>query len=70
LAAVTFFEMARRFVDLEWPHTAAKTRTSMADALATVAPVLVTKGRGAPDSTVLRAALYGLAFPRRTVDLS
>jgi integrase len=63
-AAVTFFEMARRFVDLKWPHAAAKTRTSMADALATITPVLVSTSRGAPESTVLRAALYGWAFHR------
>jgi integrase len=51
-----------RFVDLKWPHAAAKTRTSMADALATVTPVLVTTDRGRPDANVLRRVLYGWAF--------
>lgn len=61
-ASVTFYELARRYVDLKWPHSAAKTRTSMADALATVTPVLVATTRGAPDRTALRAGLYGWAF--------
>jgi hypothetical protein len=60
--SVTFYELARRFVDLKWPRAAAKTRTSMADALATVTPVLVATTRGVPESNVLRAALYGWAF--------
>src|SRR5690606_21464272 len=50
------------FVDLKWPHSAAKSRTGIADALATVTPVLVTTKRGKPDAKVLRAALYGWAF--------
>ena len=44
--AITWFDLACRFVDLKWPHVAAKSRTSIADALATVTPVLVTTTRG------------------------
>ena len=60
--SVTWFDLACRFVDLKWPHLAAKSRASIADALATVTPVLVTTTRGMPDQKTLRAALYGWAF--------
>ena len=59
---VTWFDLACRFVDLKWPHLAAKSRASIADALATVTPVLVTTTRGMPDQRTLRVALYGWAF--------
>jgi hypothetical protein len=62
--AVTWFDPACRYVDLKWPHAAAKSRTSIADALGTVTPVLVTTSRGKPDPTRLRAVLYGWAFHR------
>lgn len=59
---VTWFDLACRFVDMKWPHIAAKSRTSIADALATVTPVLVTTTRGMPEADTLRAVLYGWAF--------
>jgi hypothetical protein len=60
-------------VDLKWPHVAAKSRTSIADALATVTPILVTTTRGRPEMKRLRAVLYGWAFHkvnRESVTLS
>ena len=60
--AVTWYDLACRFVDLKWPHVAAKSRTSIADALATVTPILVTTTRGRPEAKMLRAVLYGWAF--------
>ena len=60
--SVTWFDLACRFVDLKWPHLAAKSRASIADALATVTPVLVTTTRGMPGQKTLRAALYGWSF--------
>src|SRR4051794_23963014 len=59
--SLTFFDLACQFVDLKWPHAAAKTRTSMADALATVTPILVTTERGKPEPGDFRRALYGWA---------
>jgi integrase len=59
---ITWFDLACRFVDVKWPHIAAKSRTSIADALATVTPVLVTTTRGMPEADTLRAVLYGWAF--------
>jgi len=64
--AVTWFEHACRYVDMKWPKAAGKTRMSMADALATVTPVLVTDSTGAPDPTVLRRALIRWAFNPKT----
>jgi integrase len=70
--AITWLDLACRYVDLKWPHAAAKSRTSTADALATVTPVLVTTSRGKPEARRLRAVLYGWAFHkthRETVTL-
>jgi hypothetical protein len=60
--AVTWLDLACRFVDLKWPHVAAKSRTSIADALATVTPCMTTTSRGKPEAATLRAVLYGWAF--------
>ena len=60
--AVSWFDLACRYVDLKWPRVAAKSRTSIADALATVTPELVITRRGMPDAGQLRAVLYGWAF--------
>ena len=62
--SVTWYDLACRFTDMKWPHLAAKSRMSIADALATVTPALVTTTRGMPDPQTLRAALYGWAFNR------
>src|SRR5262245_45149190 len=47
---------------MKWPHVAAKSRPSIAEALATVTPILVTTTRGRPEAKTLRAVLYGWAF--------
>jgi integrase len=69
-AAVTWYEHAVRYVDVKWPKAAGKTRSAIADALATATAVLVTSDGGRPDATVLRRALISWAFnPRhRTSD--
>lgn len=64
--SVTWIDLACRFVDMKWPHLAPKSRISIADALATVTPALVTTTRGMPDQQILRAALYGWAFNKET----
>jgi integrase len=60
--AVTWYDLACRFVDMKWPHLAAKSRMSIADALATITPVLVTTTHGMPDQEIMRAVLYTWAF--------
>ncbi|MEU6450502.1 site-specific integrase [Streptomyces sp. NPDC046979] len=66
-AALSFLDLAVRYVDARWAEASAKQRDSMTDALATVVPVLVKPGRGRPAPEVLRGALrsYILPVPRR-----
>ncbi|MFF4988658.1 tyrosine-type recombinase/integrase [Streptosporangium saharense] len=62
--AVTWFDFALSYVDMKWPHAAAKTRDSLTDALATITPALVDeKASGKPDLLILREALRQFAFP-------
>ncbi|MFI9720884.1 site-specific integrase [Streptomyces sp. NPDC052396] len=62
LKSPTWYEHARAYVAMKWPTASAKHRASIADALATVTPALVTDMRGAPKPRVLRTALYAWAF--------
>lgn len=64
--SVTWLDLACRFVDMKWPHLAPKSRMSIADALATVTPAMVTTTRGMPEPQILRAALYGWAFNKES----
>ncbi|MCH0560017.1 site-specific integrase [Streptomyces sp. MUM 16J] len=66
-AALSFLDLAVKYVDARWAEASAKQRDSMTDALATVVPVLVKPGRGRPGPEVLRRALrsYVLPVPRR-----
>jgi hypothetical protein len=48
-SSVTWYDLACRFTDMKWPRLAAKSRMSIADALATITPALVTTTRGMPD---------------------
>ena len=53
---------------MKWPHLAAHSRASMAEALATVTPLLTKTTSRRPPARTLRAALYGYALspPRRS----
>lgn len=62
--AVTWFDFALAYVDMKWPHAAAKTRDSLTDALATITPALVEENApGKPEPLVLREALRQYALP-------
>ena len=65
-AAVTWYQHAGAYAEMKWPHLAPHSRASLADALATITPLLTREiSRRPPDGT-LRAALYGYAFnPQR-----
>ena len=69
-AIVTWYEEATAYAVMKWPSLAAHSRASLADALATVTPVLIRKdARRRPDPRELRAALYQHAFnPARPAD--
>ncbi|WP_440069603.1 hypothetical protein [Streptosporangium sp. OZ121] len=63
-SAVKWFGFVMAYVDMKWPHAAAKTRDSLTDALATVTPALVDEdASGRPDPLVLREALRQYALP-------
>ena len=59
---MTWYRHAIAYAELKWPRLAPHSRASLADALATVTPLLTREtGRRPPEGTV-RAALYGHAF--------
>ncbi|WP_327067816.1 tyrosine-type recombinase/integrase [Kitasatospora sp. NBC_01302] len=58
----TWYEHARKYAEMKWARSSAKSRGTRADALATITPVLVTDRKGAPAPRVLRRALTGWAF--------
>ncbi|MEU3167259.1 site-specific integrase [Streptosporangium sp. NPDC006930] len=63
-SAVNWFGFVMAYVDMKWPHAAAKTRDSLTDALATVTPALVNEDApGRPDPLVLREALRRYVLP-------
>jgi site-specific recombinase XerD len=64
----SWYEHAVAFVDMKWPRAAGKHRRSIAEALATVTPALVSTDRGAPAAEVIRRALYGWAFNKARRD--
>ncbi|TQE35276.1 site-specific integrase [Streptomyces ipomoeae] len=59
---VSWYQHARDYIEMKWPTAPAKTRTGLADTLATATPALVTSRRGMPDARELRSALYSWAF--------
>jgi hypothetical protein len=66
-AALSFLELALKYVDARWVEASAKQRDSMTDSLATAVPVLVKPVRGRPTLQLVRRALrsYVLPVPRR-----
>ncbi|MFJ2632734.1 site-specific integrase [Streptomyces sp. NPDC087422] len=63
LKSPTWYEHACAYALMKWPTAAAKHRASIAEALATVTPVLTTEGRDKrPEAAVLRRALQSYAF--------
>jgi len=69
-AIVTWYEEAAAYAVMKWPSLAAHSRASLAEALATVTPVLTRPGaRDRPDLREFRTALYQHAFnPARPAD--
>jgi integrase len=64
--AVTWYQHAVAYTEMKWPLLAPHSRASLADALATVTPLLTRKSSRRPPGHALRAALYRYAFnPQR-----
>ncbi|WP_174552413.1 tyrosine-type recombinase/integrase [Microtetraspora niveoalba] len=61
-SARTVFDFVRAYIEMKWPHAAAKTRDSVSDALATALPALVKDRPGRPDAESLRTALRKYAL--------
>lgn len=61
-ATPTWYEHAMAYVDKRWAESASKQRASVADALATVTPVLVRSRVGMPSAKLVRRALYSWSF--------
>jgi len=59
---MSWYELACAFVDMKWPHVAATTRRTNAEALTTVTCLMLASERGTPDGMVLRSALCRWAF--------
>ena len=59
---VTWYQHAVSCAQRKWPHLAPHSRASLADALATVTPLLTGETRQRPSSSTLRSALYGYAL--------
>ncbi|GHE24974.1 site-specific integrase [Kitasatospora indigofera] len=59
---VTWYAHARDFIEMKWSPAPAKTRTTIADMLATATPVLVKSRLGMPSTEDTRTALYSWAF--------
>src|SRR5664280_2553040 len=53
---------AQAYVEMKWPRAAAKSRRSMADALATATAALLEQGKDAPSAALMRETLYGWGF--------
>lgn len=58
----SWYDHACAFVDMKWPHASPRHRKSIAEALATVTPALLSTTRGVPDKKQLRHALYTWSF--------
>jgi integrase len=61
----SWYAHAMAYVDRRWDSLSGNSRQSVAEALATITPVLLTTSRGLPDDKTLRAALYGWAFNKQ-----
>ncbi|WP_117209452.1 tyrosine-type recombinase/integrase [Allorhizocola rhizosphaerae] len=61
--ALTWLDFAMTYVKMKWPGAAAKSRTSMVDALATVTPALCEEVPGRPEDELLRDALRDYLLP-------
>ncbi|MGW3363689.1 tyrosine-type recombinase/integrase [Streptosporangium canum] len=66
--AQNWYAFVLAYIDMKWPHAAAKTRDAMTDALATVVPALTRDLPGKPEVSVLRTALRHYALPPNARD--
>ncbi len=61
---VTWYQHAVAYAQMKWPHLAPHSRASLADALATVTPLLTRETRRRPSAGMLRAAFTDMPSTR------
>jgi hypothetical protein len=66
----SWYDHARAYTEMKWPHLAATSRRSTAEALTTITVALASRRRGAPDPDVLRRGLFAWAFNPGTGNLT
>lgn len=59
---ISWYEHARNYVGMKWDAAPATTRKNLAEAMATVTPILIKDNKGMADARTVRTALYGWAF--------
>ncbi|MFE5008072.1 tyrosine-type recombinase/integrase [Streptomyces sp. NPDC056696] len=59
---VSWYQHALDYIAMKWSHSPGSTRRTLAEAMATVTPVLVKDTKGMADARTVRAALYSWAF--------
>ncbi|MEU8115405.1 hypothetical protein [Micromonospora sp. NPDC048947] len=59
---MSWYDLACAFADMKWPHVAATTRRTHAEALTVLTVLMLTNGKGRPDGKLLRHALGRWAF--------
>ncbi|MFG2500041.1 tyrosine-type recombinase/integrase [Streptomyces sp. NPDC048441] len=65
---ISWYEHARRYIEMKWTHAPGSTRRTLAEAMASVTPALVKDTRGMPDVHAVRTALYSWAFNKNRWD--
>jgi integrase len=59
---MTWYDFCVSYVDMKWKHSAGKRRATIAWALVTVMPAMITTSKGKPDGKAMRAALRQWGF--------
>ncbi|WP_327422404.1 hypothetical protein OG763_20450 [Streptomyces sp. NBC_01230] len=59
---VSWYQHARDYIEMKWPHSPGSTRRTLSEAMATIAPALVADTKGMADARTVRTALYSWAF--------
>ncbi|GAB2961450.1 tyrosine-type recombinase/integrase [Streptomyces heilongjiangensis] len=59
---IPWYQHARGYIEMKWDHSPATTRKNLAEAMATVTPIIVKDTRGMADHRLVRRALYSWAF--------
>ncbi|MCX2949899.1 tyrosine-type recombinase/integrase [Lentzea sp. NEAU-D7] len=59
---MSWYQFACAFVDMKWPHVAATTRRTHAEALTRATPAMWSSTKGKPDDALIRSALTRWAF--------